>query len=188
MLTIRIFAIVLSLLFLTACRPYHPNPYDALTEFPGYLENASTFTKSSARILRQQDVAEGIVILYRWQTPKSVERQHYCLATTFVTPEGLGWRAQSSGSVGVVSADCTLSETEDFVAAYTLGGNSTKLSTAYGISKLGDRVRVEWADGVTMTAPVENNSFLLARPDTIHISRIEVLNVEGEVLRSKTWP
>jgi len=188
MLAARVLAVLLSLLFLSACRPYHSNPIDALTEFPGYLENASAFTKSSVRILRQQEVAGGIVILYRWQTPQAVEKQHYCLATTFVTPEGFGWRAQSSGSVGVASANCMISEAEDFVAAYTVGGNSTELSTVYGISKLGARVRVEWSDSVIMTAPVENHSFLLARPDTTHVSRIELLNVTGEVLESKTWP
>ncbi|MDW8324923.1 MAG: hypothetical protein RMK99_00015 [Anaerolineales bacterium] len=178
----------MSLLFLSACRPYHSNALDALTEYPGYLENASAFTKSSVRILQQQDVTGGTVILYRWQTPKSVEKQQYCLAATFVASEGYGWRAQSSGSVGVAPADCIISEAEDFVAAYTVGGNSTPLSIAYGIARGSDTVRVEWSDGVIMSTPVENNSFLLTRPDTIHVRRIELLNVVGEVLESKTWP
>ncbi len=70
-------------------------------------------------------------------------------------PKGMGWRAQSSGST-------SYSKSDDFVASYAVGGNITDLTTAYGISKKGNSVRIEWSDGQIDIVPIEDGAFILS--------------------------
>jgi hypothetical protein len=171
----------LSLIFvLSACsgRPFHPTVLDALTEAPGFLIKKDPVIMKSVRILRQQNVAGGISVLYRWQTRAAASAGTDCISVTFVTPEGQGWRAQSSGSFEL----CNFTATSSFEAAYYPGGNITALTTAYGLSNHGSKVRIMWSDGKTSYTTVENGAFLDARPETLRVLRAELLDASNRVL------
>ena len=101
----RFVSILGAVLLVAGCaRPFHPTPLDALTEFPGHLVNRDMYVEESVEVLQEQEVAGGLALLYRWQSPESQTEGTYCAGTTFVTPvvtlKGKGWRARSSGSVG----------------------------------------------------------------------------------------
>lgn len=154
-------------------KPFHPTPLDALTEFPGYLSQADL---GSARVLQQIEVAGGIVLLYRHLDRQDRFEGAEQLSVTFVTPEGKGWRAQASGGCGIPSFG-------GFVACYAVGGNITPLTSAYGLSEEGSRIRIHWADGETHEVGLaDNGSFLLSRPATVQVARIELLDETGQVL------
>ncbi len=176
-------------LALSACsrRPYHPTPLDALTELPGYLISTDYYDRNSVQVLQQKAIAGGLVILYRWQTYESIKTNTYCLAVTFVTPEGDGWRAQSSGFAGSENHRCTISRSDGFVAEYTIGGNITDLTTVFGLSDRGDNVRVEWSDGAVSIVPIQNGTFLESRPEILQVRRIQLLDAQGDVLMSRQW-
>jgi len=186
---------ILSVLPLLAgcARPFHPTPLDALTEFPGHLVNPDAYIEESVEILQEQEVAEGLVLLYRWKSPKSREEGTYCVAVTFVTPvttlNGKGWRAQSSGSVGSFPRQPPLwgcdVPSDEFIAAYTVGGNVTSLTSAYGLSHRGGFVRIVWSDGQVDVVPLQADSFLLPRSETLQVKRIELLDADGNVLASE---
>jgi hypothetical protein len=186
-------SIVLAGLLVSACtgRPYHSTPLDALTEFPGALTAVKNSNIRSTEILLQQQVAGGLNVLYRWQTPASQQRQTYCVAVTFVTPEGSGWRAQSTGtfvnSAGQMSnATCEYTKNHDFIAGYYPGGNIRPLTTAFGLSNQGDKVRIEWSDGKISVVPVQNGSFLDSRAEIVQVHRITLLDASGNTLNSHT--
>jgi hypothetical protein len=178
------------MLLATGCgwfRPFHPTPLDALTESPGYLINPDHYIADSVVALQRQEVAGGLVLLYRWQTRQSQSAGTYCVAATFVTPAGKGWRAQSSGSLGrAFSSGCQIPP-DTFAAGYTVGANITSLTTAYGLAPRGDAVRIEWSDGQIDVVSPENGSFLLSRPETLAVRRIELLGADGQVLEDEEW-
>ncbi len=72
-----------------------------------------------------------------------------------------------------------------FIAGYTVGGNVTHLTTAYGLSHRGHAVRIVWSDGQIDIAPLKAGSFLLARAETLKVQRIELLDANGSVLKTK---
>jgi hypothetical protein len=151
----------------------HPTPLDALTEFPGYISKADL---GSMRLLQQIEVAGGIVILYRHLDRQDRFEGVEQLFVTFVTPEGAGWQAQASGGCGIPASG-------GFVACYAVGGNVTPLTSAYGLSREGSRARIYWADDETHeTGLADNGSFLLSRPASVQVERIEVLDENGQVL------
>lgn len=171
-------SLITLLVMLSACRPYHATPHDALTEFPGYLsqENIASLT-----ILQQEVVAEGRVMLYRYQPDPMVSE--YCVATTFVTQEKRGgWRAQSASRL-----ECGDKLSEKFTPAYTVGGNITELTTVYGLSNKGSQVRIHWSDGMVSIAPVANNVFLSARPATLQVNSIALLDENDMILEETSW-
>ena len=165
------------LVLIAACRPYHPTPFDALTEWPGKLEGADLTVLESVQVLKEEEVAGGLVILYSIPAKESGEN---ILASTFVMPEGSGWQAQSSGWKDYSDAD-------DFVTVYIAGGNITDLTAVSGISSEGEAVRVEWSDGRVDTAPIEGGSFILPRPETLTVRRVELLDGSGSVLVSNEF-
>jgi len=180
------YILILVCLFLPACtlRSFHPTPVDALTEIPGMVVG-SLNDASSIQILQQQAVAEGMVLLYRWQRTDMRNTNAFCFAATFVTPEGRGWRAQSSGYFSEVPSGhtrCTFTTRSEFEAGYYVGGNITDLTTAYGLSSRGSHVRITWSDGVVSRVPLQNNSFLTARPEILQVERIELLDTDDTVL------
>jgi hypothetical protein len=157
-------------------RPFHPTPLDALTEFPGYLSQANL---SLAEVLQQEKIAGGLVLLYRY--PLNLKEKNYSCATTFVTQEkNGGWRAQSASRIG-----CHATPASEFMAMYTVGGNITPLTTAYGLSHLGHQVRIEWSDGLVETVPLEDGTFLKSRPAILMIHKMELLNADGEVVETR---
>jgi hypothetical protein len=149
---------------------FHATPLVALTEFPGYV-NAQTV--ESVVVLQEEMVAGGLVLLYQFSDsaqPAGRTARH-CLATTFVTQErNGGWRAQSASKLG-----CGRLNEQGFSAMFTVGGNVTDLTTAYGWSQEGDRVRIEWSDGRVDLVPIVNNTFLLSRPETLQVNRFDLL-------------
>lgn len=170
-------ATLILLLFLSACRPDHATPFDALTEWPGMLEGADSALLKSVQVLKEEEVAGGLVILYSIPSKESGE---HVLASTFVTPEGSGWRAQSSGWEEYSNSD-------DFVVSGIAGGNITDLTTVSGISNKGETVRIEWSDGQIDLLPVKDGTFLFSRPETLTFRRIELLDSAGEALESTEW-
>lgn len=166
-----------ALSFLTACalQPPQPTPLQALTVAPGMLPN--TINLQTVQILQTQQVAGGTSVLYRW--PGS-QPDRSCLAATFMTPERGGWRAQSSGGFG-----CDVRDDESFAAGYTVGGNITPLTTAFGVANYGHRVEIEWSDGRTTTTNLVRNTFLLARPATVQAGCFRLLDRQGRVLATE---
>jgi hypothetical protein len=168
--------------------PPQPTPIEALKYFPGQLLNPEWYDTDSVEVLKEQEVAGGIALLYRWQSVDS-QRGDYCLATTFVTPKlwwrGRGWEAQSSGRIG---DRCDIPLQDEFAATFTVGGNDTGLATAFGYSERGSHVHVAWSDGQIDVVPIEGSSFLLARPQTLQVTRIDLLDEQGRVLESRQWP
>lgn len=62
-------------------------PAEALSEAPGRVPQQYQDTLT---IIQAQNVAEGVSLLYRWQTDQARAQGTYCYAATFVTPEGPG--------------------------------------------------------------------------------------------------
>jgi hypothetical protein len=62
------------------------------------------------------------------------------------------------------------------------GGNITALTTAFGLSNRGSKIRIMWSDGKTSVATVENGAFLDARPETLRVLRAELLDANNRVL------
>jgi hypothetical protein len=174
-------ALVAATLFtgLVSLRPYHPTAVAALQEFPGYLAGLE---RGAYQVLRTEHVTGGQVLLYRWRAADDASGDTWHLARTYVTPvqHGLrrGWRAQASGATTFHAADT-------FVAAYAVGGNVRPLSSAFGLAQEGRHVRVQWADGRTDDLAIEDGNFLLSRPETVQVTRIELLDAEQDVLRAK---
>jgi hypothetical protein len=157
-------------------KPFHPTPLDALTEFPGYLSEADL---GSVRALQQIEIAGGVVVLYRHLDHRDWFEGVEQLSVTFVTPEGQGWRAQASGGCGIPASS-------GFVACYAVGGNITPLTSAYGLSQEGSQVRIYWADKKTHEVDLaDNGSFLLSRPSSVQVRRIELLDENGRILAIK---
>ena len=169
---------VLSLpILISACRPYHATPFDALTEWPGKLEGNDAVQLKSVQVLAEEEVAGGRVILYSFP---SEETGKNLLVGTFVTPSGNGWRAQSSGGTDYSSSD-------DFVASGIAGGNITALTTVFGISNKGNNVRIQWSDGQIDTVHIEEGAFILSRPETLAVQRVVLLDTGGEILETREF-
>lgn len=170
-------------LVVSACsweRAYHATPLEALTEFPGYLTKENL---GSALILQEEAVAGGLVLLYLYPSDEAGPTSSAnCLATTFVTQErNGGWRPQSAGRIGCgkeVFAE------GGFTATYTVGGNITELTTAYGLSEQGHQVNIEWSDGTATVVPVIDGAFLRSRPETLQVQRMELLDRDGAILET----
>ncbi|KAA3663496.1 MAG: hypothetical protein DWQ04_10515 [Chloroflexi bacterium] len=170
-------SIISALLILTSCQTtYHATPHEALTDFPGYL----TQDNLPMTTFQQELVAGGLVLLYRYQ-PDPTDNE-VCLASTFVTHDWHGWQAQSSSKLA-----CASNLFDKFRAGYTVGGNITELTTAYGISTEGSQVRIQWSDGTESIVPVENNYFLKSRPAYLHVTQIELIDDDNTILDSINW-
>ena len=176
----------------TACggwlRPFHPTPLDALTEFAGYLTDADGYVETSVEVPQQRQVANGQILLYRWQAPLSKETDTCCAAVTFVAPihtlRGKGWGAQSSILLGGRrtgnTVECNL-PANAFVAGRMVVDNRPNVTVACGFAS-GDRVRIDWSDGQSDTVSIDSDSFLLARSGRVQVRRFELLNSVGDVL------
>lgn len=159
----------------------HPNSLMALTEFPGFVGQAPL---DDVTILQEQFVPNGVVLLYRYPhlIPNTPED---CVAVTFVsqTADGL-WQSQSAARLG---CDVPSEILSTFQAAYTIGGNIQELSTAYGVSPVGQAVKISWQDGQMTTVTLTNHSFVSSRPGVIPVQKIELLDEQGVVLEHKNW-
>jgi hypothetical protein len=176
---------------LSACslRQFHPTPVDALIEISGMVVG-SLNDPSSLQVLQQQEVAGGTVLLYRWQRTATQLSNTFCLVATFVTHEGRGWRAQSSGffSDGASGRPtCTFTTTSDFRVGYYVEGNITALTTAYRWRTHGSHVHITWSDGVVSQIPVHNQSFLESQPETLQVERIELRDTNDTVLAEEAF-
>lgn len=170
-------------LFIIGCRPYHQTYIDALTEFPGYLNSAN---QSSFQLLRQEEVAGGIVLLYAYESSDPRRVGQTCIGTTFVTQERRGgWRSQAASNLG---CQIDFLMTKEFVAGYTVGGNKTDLAIAYGLAPQGKEVRIYWTDGAIIVIPIQSGTFIASRAEITHVTRIELLDKWGNTLQTEVMP
>lgn len=170
-------------LAVSACswgRAYHATPREALAEIPGYVTKESL---DSALILQQETVADGLVLLYLYPSNEaSITSPTNCVATTFVTQErNGGWRSQSASRIGCSEE---IFAEDVFTATYTVGGNITELTTAYGLSEQGHQVSIEWSDDTVSVVPVIDGTFLRSRSEILQVERMELLDSDGTVLET----
>jgi hypothetical protein len=164
-----------------SCQPYQETIVNALTAFPGYLNDAN---KHSYQLLAETSIGDGKVILYAYQSTIPGSEGDTCIATTFVTQkESRGWRSHSASQLGCRS---DFLQTTEFAATATVGGNITELAVAYGVSSSEGDVRVSWNDGGQEMTPVENNVFIVVRPSSVLATKIELLDSNGTVLQTIT--
>lgn len=197
------------LLTTTSCggwfRPVHLTPKDALTEYPGYLTNAKSYISSSVTILQQHPFENGLILLYRWQSPKSQQIDAYCMATTYITPKfslkGYGWQAHSStfftvetkgrniasNQASTYKKDCKI-PADSFVAGYIVRGEKNKVTSISGFSSHGAAVQIIWSDGQIDSLPLASNaSFFSMRQGELGVQSINLLDENNRILESKRW-
>lgn len=169
----------LTLILIAGCRRQrtHPTPAEALTEFPGYLNERN---RDSYQLLAQREHPMGLVLLYAFGGTGPDEEGQMCVGTTFVSEQDGGrWRTQSSGRLGC-HADFLQPET--ITLGLTAGGNITGLTTVYGLAPEGATVRVRWSDGQVSSADIDEGYVLLSRPETVQPEQVEILDADGEVI------
>jgi hypothetical protein len=152
--------IMLISLLLAACagQPAGEPTATPLTDFPGFLPPAAL---DSAELLHQEPVADGVIMLYRYQSAETP-----CLATVFVAQFANGSRqAQSANQLECEPADA-------FPAAYSKNGRFT---TAYGLANGGQQVLVEWSDGRSSLVSVQDGVFIQSRAGRLQVTRFELL-------------
>jgi hypothetical protein len=172
MIRTRLFWLLLVTLFLAACGQSEPNPAEQpLAAFPGFLTPAAL---DSAELLHQEPVADGVILLYRYQGD-----QGNCLATVFKAQLPNGGRQPQSAS----QLDCRQGET--FQAAYSKSG---RFATAYGLAIGGQQVLVEWSDGRSSLVTVQDGVFVQSRPGRLHVTRFELLDANGNLLAQHDDP
>lgn len=165
----RLFWMLLVTLLLAACGQAGPNPADTpLAAFPGFLSEAAL---ASAELLHQEPVADGVILLYRYQDDAST-----CLATVFVNQFPNGSRQAQSAS----RLDCD--QASSFQAAYSKSG---RFSTAYGLAAGGQQVLVEWSDGRASLVAVQDGVFVQSRPGRLQVTRFELLDANGHLLAER---
>ena len=186
-------------------RPVHLTPKDALIEYPGYLTDANTYISSSVTILQQHPFGDGVILLYRWQSPTSQQTNSFCLATTYVEPglslKGKGWQPYASTFLTVETEDMSVTDNEtrvfnrdceipasDFVAGYIVRGEKSEVTTTSGFSGKGVAVQVVWSDGQVDQLPLDpNGSFFLMRQGRLDVHHIDLLSADNQILARKTW-
>ncbi len=177
------------LLLPAACTldPIRETPRDALTDFPGKVHPNN---HDSVRILQQRTVTDGVVLFYRWQTDAAAAAETFCAASAFVTYGASGWQAQSGGYfVGdtVSQPACDLDNPISLKASYYYAGQTTRFTIVYGLSDMGEHVRITWSDATTHVVPLAQGAFLLTRKGISEPLRIEVLDATGTPVVRETW-
>jgi hypothetical protein len=170
----RLFWMLLLTLLLAACGQAGPNPADQpLAAFPGFLNTAAL---DSAELLHQEPVADGVILLYRYQADEV-----NCLATVFVAQFPNGSRqAQSASQLDCIQSGS--SQGDSFQAAYSKSG---RFSTAYGLAAGGQQVLVEWSDGRSSLVTVQDGVFVQSRPGRLQVARFELLDTNGNLLAQR---
>lgn len=186
--TASVVFVLLALVVAAGCRQQrtHPTPVEALTEFPGYLAGE---IPASFELLAQSTIPRGEVLLYAFGGTRPDVAGKTCVATTFVSKEPNGWRAQSSSSLGC-RAD--FPQPEEPVLAYTIGGNIVDLATVFGMAPGGAQVRVHWPDehwpdGLVGLSAVENGYVLLPHSESVKPEFVEILDEAGRVIHTERF-
>ncbi|MGI5836137.1 MAG: hypothetical protein ACOX87_06565, partial [Chloroflexota bacterium] len=161
--------------------PVHSTPREALLE---QCLNAVRADMTSAETLQQKTTEAGLVTLQRWKPLSYSEtgpKNYY--SASLVVPTRFGWRVECRAST-------TLGRVESGFAAGKMKGDSiAPVSYAFGVSNHGDRVRVEWADGQADIEGLQpNGSFLVVRDGVFQPLKVDLLDVDGDLLESKLWP
>jgi hypothetical protein len=168
-----------------------PTPQDALKEFPGYLQSATMYVPDSVTILQEQAIDQGVVLLYRWQSPASARQELYCLAGSVVGKDLRGWRVESSAALDEIYREplfgCAAPLNDGLIVGYGTGGSRTDLTFVFGVSAQGSQVRVHWADGQIDTVPLVDGSFLITRSTRTGVERVEALDASGALVSAHTW-
>ncbi len=192
-------------------RLFNATPLYALAEWPGHLPQKDI---DEAYVWQQQEISGGIVYLYYYplrlpETPPN----SYCVGATFVAPDKSGsWRSQSGNKLGCWQVEAGFDRltpsqitsgkvypvslphhapgtpSSFFMATVLPGGNITPLTVAYGLAQQGQRVRIQWADGLVTYAGIHNGTFIDANPTFAQVSSVDLIDENGRILASKTWP
>jgi hypothetical protein len=48
-------------------------------------------------------------------------------------------------------------------------------------------VRITWSDGIVSQVPLQNSSFLAARPEKLQVERVELLDTDDTVLETEEF-
>jgi hypothetical protein len=183
--------VILLALSIGACTldPVNHTPEDALDEPPGKVQPQY---KDSLHVLARQPIGEGISLLYRWEMEKSASTGTFCIAATFVSFEGAGqgWKAQSTGYlVGdrVSQPACDLGAPIGLRTSFFQGGKQSTITTVYGLTDLGDKIRISWSDGKIDTQEVQAEAFLLSRQGAVAVRHVEVIDITGAIRAREVW-
>lgn len=180
--------ILLALVFAAGCRQprTYPTPVEALTAFPGYLEGE---IPASFQLLARRTIPRGEVLLYAFGGTRPDVAGKTCVATTFVSKERDGWRAQWSSSLGCRN---DFPQPDEVVLGCTIGGNITDLATVFGMAPGGAQVRVHWPDwrwpdGLVGFGAIEDGYVLLPHGEPVRPELIEILDEEGRVIHTERF-
>lgn len=159
--------------------PYAATESFALKEWPGGLSDEHF---DSYQLLLEQEISEGKVLFYAHGSNQAPTNS-LCATVTFLTPTYRGWTAQASGNPLGCRADYP--NPKEFLAAYTIGGNVTPISSVFGFVHHGETLQIVWSDDVVSKTPVQNGYFLFARPVNLSPKRVELLDANGNILEVK---
>ncbi len=170
-------------LLLASCRALPETPQEALNRLPDYVPTPEGYRAETATIAATVDAAGGKVIVYRWQSSDAA--QGPCrLAAAFVTPDGLGWRPQSTLSlVEPLDGDC---QTQALIAGTLSGSEASALTAVFGASDHGVAVRLRWPDGQVQVVALSNGIFVQARPEVFAACDLELLDEFGNVIETES--
>ncbi len=168
---------------LSGCQTLPATPQEALNRLPEYIPTPTGYRPETTRVLETFEAAGGTIIVYAWQADE-VGGGQCRLAAAYVTPDGLGWRPQSTLSLAEpLGADCQ----PDALTTGTLSGSEVSALTAvFGASDRGVAVRLTWPDGQTQVVPLTNGVFVQARPEVFTTWELELLDAFGNVIERES--
>lgn len=174
---------LLSLLTLAGCQAMPATPEEALNHLPEYVPTPVGFRPETASIASTVDAAGGKVIVYQWTMDD--HGQTVChLAAAYVTPDGLGWKPQSTQSLDqALDGRC---QGESLLVGTLTGSEASALTAVFGKSASGVAVRLTWPDGQAQVVPITNGVFVQARPEEFSTCDLELLDEFGNVIERES--
>ena len=185
MLTRRVVTYVqcLALVVAAGCQAMPATPEEALTHLPEYVPTPAGYRPETASIASTVDAAGGKVIVYQWLMDDSGHNACH-LAAAYVTPEGMGWKPQSTYSlVEALDEQC---ESESLIVGALTGSETSALTAVFGMSPHGVAVRLTWPDGQVQVVALTNGVFVQARPEVFTACDLELLDEFGNVIERES--
>lgn len=181
--TFIFFWIALVLASLTACQPSATTPEPTPT-LQAALENNPILADTDLNLvslLLDRPYGKDRLLLYSWQD----EAFKLCLGASYLTPLNQEWQSHDT-----YTSPCSNGR---FLAAYS--GNSqvespfgpARHTIVYGVSEVGQAVRVVWSDGQVSHIPLEDEAFVEARNGRFKVERLELLDEHHNVLLTEDW-
>lgn len=174
---------LLSLLALAGCQAMPATPEEALNRLPEYVPTPVGFRPETASIASTVDAAGGKVIVYQW-TMDDHGHSVCHLAAAYVTPDGLGWKPQSTQSLDQpLDGRC---QGKSLLVGTLTGSEASALTAVFGKSASGVAVRLTWPDGQAQVVPITNGVFVQARPEVFSTCDLELLDEFGNVIERES--